>query len=358
VRIATLSNAAVVHTVRWATHLRERGHDVRVYSLEPAAPGFDARILPAAPLPGVLRYPLAVGALKRALAEFRPQLIDAHYVPNYGVMGVLSGQRPLCVTAWGSDLLIAGKRDAFQRARAKWVMRRADLVLADSDNLAAAALELGAPRESVRAVPWGVDRGRFIAGARERGLLLSTRMHESIYDIPVLLRGVARVMAARPEVFLALAGDGSLRATHEGLAAQLLPAGRYRFLGRLVPAEMAQWLGRAEIMLSASQSDSTSVSLLESMAAGAIPVVSDLEGNREWVQDGVGARCFAVGDDAALSRALEAALAGDAWREQARAHNAEVIAERGDWMRNMRHIEEMFEQLVAGQPLSTHGRPS
>lgn len=357
-RIATLSNAAVIHTVRWVEHLRKRGHDVRVYSLEPAAPGFDAHILPAAPLPGALRYPLAVGALQHALADFRPQLIDAHYVPNYGVMGVLCGRRPLCVTAWGSDLLIAGKRDAFQRARAKWVMQRADLVLADSDNLAAAALELGAPRDVVRAIPWGVDRSRFVPGAREHGLLLSTRMHESVYDIPVILRGVARVMAARPEVFLALAGEGSLRAQHEALAARLLPAGRYRFVGRLTPQEMAQWLGRAEVMLSASQSDSTSVSLLESMAAGAVPVVSDLEGNREWVQDGEGARCFAVGDDAALSRALETALDGDAWRARARAHNAAVIAARGDWLQNMRQIEEMFEQLVAGQPLSTHGRPS
>jgi glycosyltransferase involved in cell wall biosynthesis len=357
-RIATLSNAAVIHTTRWVDHLRERGHDVRVYSLEPAAPGFDARVLPSAPLPGVLRYPLAVGALQRELADFRPQLIDAHYVPNYGVMGALSGQRPLSVTAWGSDLLIAGKRDVFQRARAKWVLMRADLVLADSDNLAAAALAAGAPREVVRAVPWGVDRSRFVPGTRERGLLLSTRMHESVYDIPVILRGVARVMAARPEVFLTLAGEGSLRAAHESLAAKLLPAGRYRFLGRLAPAEMAQWLGRAEVMLSASQSDSTSVSLLESMAAGAVPVVSDLEGNREWVRDGEGARCFAVGDDAALSLALEAALAGDAWREQARVHNAAVIAERGDWTRNMRHIEEMFEQLAAGEKPSAYGRPS
>ena len=350
-RIATLSNAGVVHTRRWVEHLRERGHDVRVYSLEPAAPGFTSVPLPAPLLPGFLRYPLAAVPLRHELAAFKPDLVDAHYVPNYGVLGALCGIHPLSVTAWGSDLLIAGRRDGLQRMRARWAMRRADLVLADSDNLAAAALELGAPRGIVRAIPWGVDRERFRPGLRERGLLLSTRMHEAIYDIPVLLRGVARVMASRPETFLAIAGEGSLRARHEALAAQLLPAGRYRVLGRLAPAEMADWLARAEIALSASQSDSTSVSLLESMAAGAVPVVSDLEGNREWVEDGEGARFFAVGDDAGVTRALDAALADDAWRAAARTRNAGVIAERGDWHRNMARIEAAFQALANGRPL-------
>ena len=354
-RIATLSNAAVVHTRRWVEHLRARGHDVRVYSLERAAPGFAATALPAPPLPGFLRYPFAAPALARMLAAFRPQVIDAHYVPNYGLLGALCGARPLSVTAWGSDLLVAGRRDALQRARARWVMRSADLVLADSDNLAAAARELGAPSGKVRAIPWGVDRDRFRPGVRESGLLLSTRMHEPVYDIPVLLRGVARVMATRPGLFLAIAGEGSQRARYEALAARLLPAGRYRFLGRLAPAEMADWLARAEIMLSASQSDSTSVSLLESMAAGAIPVVSDLEGNREWVTDGDGARFFAVGDDTGVSRALEQALGDAAWRDAARARNAAVIAERGDWHRNMARIEALFEVLAAGRPLPEQG---
>jgi hypothetical protein len=60
-KLATLANASVVHTRRWVEHFRARGHDVRVFSLEPAwrdgtaagAPGVVQ--LPAPPIPGVLR---------------------------------------------------------------------------------------------------------------------------------------------------------------------------------------------------------------------------------------------------------------------------------------------------------------
>ena len=62
-KIATLGNASVIHTRRWAEYFRGRGHDVRVWSLEPPAPGFEATVLPHPPLPGFLRYPLATPAL-------------------------------------------------------------------------------------------------------------------------------------------------------------------------------------------------------------------------------------------------------------------------------------------------------
>ena len=346
-RIATLANASVVHTRRWVEHFRARGHDVRLWSLERGPAALGAAPLPAPPLPGALRYPLAVPALRAAFAAFRPEIVDAHYVPNYGLMGALSGARPLVVSAWGSDLLIAARQNPLQRARARFVLSRADRVLADSGNLAAAARALGAPESRVLESPWGVDPARFERGAeRERGLLLSTRMHEAIYDLPTLIHAAATVLAARPETRLVLAGDGSRRHDLESLAARVLPPGRFEFTGHLEPDALAAWLGRAGIYLSASRSDSTSVSLLEAMAAGAVPVVSDLEGNREWVRDGDGARLFPVGDSARCRLAIEAALADPAWCDAARARNAAVIEARGSWPRNLARIEELFQTLI------------
>jgi glycosyltransferase involved in cell wall biosynthesis len=317
VRIATLANAAVGHTRRWVEHFRAHGHEVRVWSL------------PAWPLAGALRYPLAAPALARALGRFEPDLVDAHFVPNYGLLGALVGRHPLSVTAWGSDLLLAGRRDPLRRRRARFVLARADLVLADAANLGRAARELGARDDRVHVIPWGVDLARFrSADRREPGLLLSTRMHEPVYDLERTIAGLAPVMARRPHLHLVIAGDGSLRPALERLAARVLPAGRCRFTGLLEPPALASWLARAEIYLSASRSDSTSVSLLEAMASGALPVVSDIEGNREWVEEGDGARVFAPGDAAGLARALGGALDDPAWAERARARNRRVVEER------------------------------
>ena len=364
-RIATLANAAVVHTRRWVEHFRARGHDVRLFTLETPAGGLAATSLAGAPLPGVLRYPLAVPELVRELAAFAPELIDAHYVPNYGVMGVLAVLRmrpdrrpPVSVAAWGSDLLLAASSGPLQRLRARFVLTRSALVLCDAENLAAAARAAGAPPQRVRVLPWGVDRGLFQpAAAREVGLVLSTRMHEPIYDLPTVIEACARVFSEHPHATLALAGAGSLTGALERLAARRLPRERFRFLGTLSPPELAGWLARAEVYVSAARSDSTSQSLLEAMAAGAMPVVSDIAGNREWVLEGEGARLFPPGDAAALARAMSATLADAAGREAARQRNAAVIAARGDWDGNLARIEALFDRLATGRELPEGNAP-
>lgn len=347
-RIATLGNAAVIHTQRWVDHFRARGHEVRLWSLEPGPPELEACLLLPGPVPPSFRYLSAMPALARGLEEFRPDLVDAHFVPNYGLMGALVNRHPLSVAAWGSDLLAPEQRAGLRGARARFVLGRADLVLADAENLAAAAREMGAPADRVRCIPWGVSLDRFRpTGERRRGAILSTRMHEPVYDLPTLLEAAATLLPKHPELELTIAGDGSLRGELERMAKARLPAGRFRFLGRQSPETLAEWLGRADLYVSTSLSDSTSLSLLEAMASGALPVVSDIEGNREWVRDGDGARLFPPGDAAALARAIEAAMADDAWRDAARAHNRGVVEARADWNRNMGRVEGLFRELAA-----------
>jgi glycosyltransferase involved in cell wall biosynthesis len=349
-KIATLGNAAVVHTQRWVEYFRARGHQVALWSLEPAPPGLDARPLPTSALPPLIRYPLATPALRRELDAFAPDLVDAHYVPNYGLLGVLAGHRPLAVSAWGSDLLVTG-RGPWRRARARFVLERADLVLTDAENLAAAARALGAPAKRVLCIPWGIAIDHFVPSAeRQPGLLLSTRMMEPVYDLATVIEGVAPVLERWPRAELVMAGDGSQRAALEERAARRLPSGRFRFVGRLDATAMAAWLGRADLYLSASLSDSTSLSLLEAMASGAVPVVTDIEGNREWVRDREGARLFAPGDPMALTRALEAVIEDEPWKERVRPHNRAVVELRADRARNMGEIERHFQALASGAP--------
>ena len=357
-RIATLSNAAVVHTQRWVEFFRARGHEARLWSLEAGPPELDAAPLPRLPLPGLLRYPLAVPALRRALDRFRPDVVDAHFVPNYGLMGALSGVRPLVVSAWGSDLLVTGTANPLQAARARFVLSRAAAVIADAENLADAARRLGGGHR-VHHIAWGIDVAACRpAAVRERGLIVSTRMHEAVYDLPTVLRGAGEILADDPAARLVVAGAGSLTPRLERLAAATLPAGRWRFVGRLPTAELCDWLGRAEIYVSASRSDSTSQSLLEAMACGAVPVVSDIAGNRGWVGDGDGARLFAAGDAADLARALRAARADPAWAAAARRRNRQRVERDGDAAVNMARIERLFVSLAGPSRAAATATPA
>jgi glycosyltransferase involved in cell wall biosynthesis len=174
-------------------------------------------------------------------------------------------------------------------------------------------------------------------------------MHEPVYGLDTVIDAATQVLAARPGTRLVLLGDGSLRGELERRAASRLPAGRFTFTGRVTPAQMAEWLARAEVFVSASYSDSTSVSLLEAMASGAVPVVTDIPGNREWVGEDDGARLFAAGDRSALARAIERALADPGWCESARARNRAVVEARADRTRNMARVEGWFAALAGGE---------
>src|SRR5678816_1252479 len=59
------------------------------------------------------------------------------------------------------------------------------------------------------------------------------------------------------------------------------------FVGRLTTPVQAGWYARASWFISVPASDSVAVSVLEAMAHGCIPLLSDLPANRELVRDGV-----------------------------------------------------------------------
>ncbi|HEV8480291.1 MAG TPA: glycosyltransferase family 4 protein [Candidatus Eisenbacteria bacterium] len=365
-RVAVLGSSAVNHTGRWAAALVARGIDVRVWTLEPPRADDPARerttVLPAAPVPMFLRYPLATGALKRGLQAFDPHLVDAHFVPNYGLMGALVGRHPLVVNAWGSDLLRA--RDPLRRARVRFVLSRADHVRVDAHNLARAARRLGAREERLEILPWGTetknfpfapDRAARLAARRawpegwgeagEGPIAVSTRMLHPIYAVDTLVNAWPHVVNAIPDARCFAAGDGPLRAALEVRARALGVAGSLRFIGRQSAADLARLLSGADAYVSTSLSDSTSLSLLEAMSAGAYPVVSAIEGNKEWVGDDT-AFLFPPNDAGALARGLVRVLGDSARFDPARAQNRAVIEERGDWERAMDRVAERCRALV------------
>ncbi len=350
-RIAVLGNADAIHTRRWAGVLLERGHDVRVFSLEPppaGATGAPVTVLAAAPLPRFARYPLARGAFRRAVAAFDPDLVEAHFVPNYGVLGALLDRHPLAIHAWGSDLLVSARQSPFHAARARYALSRADVVVADARVLGDAALGLGARPAALLVVPWGADLARFpLAPAVASPTIVSVRQLEPLYDVATLVRALPEVRRAVPGVRVTLAGDGPLRGVLAAEARDLGVDDVVQFVGRVPHDTLPALYGGAAVYVSTSRSDSTSISLLEAMATGAVPVVSDIAGNREWIDEGVGGRLFPVGDAGALARALVATLEDAAFRESARRVNRARVEREGDWATNVARIEARYRELVS-----------
>jgi glycosyltransferase involved in cell wall biosynthesis len=157
-----------------------------------------------------------------------------------------------------------------------------------------------------------------------------------------------------PDVKYVIAGRGHKRRRLEALVTQLGLDSHVAFLGYLPSASLPDRLREADVYASAYLEDGVSMSLLEAMACGLLPVVPDTEPNRLWVQDGVMGYCSVLTTMPPLVHKLLEALLNSSLRRQARAHNIRLIQEKVNWHTNMRRLEAMFRQVIAHS--TTHAR--
>jgi glycosyltransferase involved in cell wall biosynthesis len=97
--------------------------------------------------------------------------------------------------------------------------------------------------------------------------------------------------------------------------------------------------------VSVPSSDGTSVTLLEAMAAGAYPVVSDIVSNGEWI-DRSGGELVPVGNVPELAAAIVRGLTQSDRRERAATRNLDIVRSRGLWEQNMRRVEDAYRGLM------------
>ncbi|MHA1858050.1 MAG: glycosyltransferase, partial [Candidatus Thorarchaeota archaeon] len=126
-----------------------------------------------------------------------------------------------------------------------------------------------------------------------------------------------------------------------------LGLGRHVFLrGRLPDEELYDLIRSSHIYISASLTDSTSVSLLEAMALGAFPIVSDLPANREWVIDGENGLLFRPGSPEDLCAKVERAISLQDLLLSSRERNKRLITQKAHWEKNMALVRGLLKTAV------------
>jgi glycosyltransferase involved in cell wall biosynthesis len=350
-RIAFLGDGSMNHVRRWIGYFHERGHDALLLSFE-SVEGcpFPARRFRKRLPTDLLGYLSALGAVKRELRAFRPELVNALYAGGYGFVAARSGFRPLVITALGSDLLVDYRSNLVHRLQIGYAIKQADLVTTDAEMLSEIAVSIGAPPERVTTVYFGIDERIFyppdrLAGTTGAPAITSTRNLWPLYDVATLIKA-APALHARCGARIIVCGDGPQRCRLEHLAATLGVTDTILFRGTLPPQAVADELRAASVYVSTSRSDSTSVSLLEAMACGVPPVVTDIEANREWIEDGRNGFLFPPGNEEALAEAVVRTVEDRDFSGRAREHNIRIIRETGLFRDNMERIERLFTGLA------------
>ena len=298
-RLVLLGDGDSPHLLKWARALAPQV-DLWAASSRGFAPGFDA-LLPADRRLALHTRPRFEGGnlgllrqlprLARWLKQVRPDWIHAHYLSSHGSLawlasGWLGAPGRLVGSAWGSDVLVTPRRSALMRWLTGRVLQACDLSTSDSQVMAERMRALGAGE--VMVFPFGLESLPPLPGPgiKQDHLFFANRGLESIYDPQRVLRCFAAVAQAWPAAQLVVANQGALQAQMQAQAVAMGLAQRVRFVGRLDAAAQQQCYAQARWYLSQPQSDSVSVSVLEALAQGCIPLLSDLPANRELVRSG------------------------------------------------------------------------
>jgi glycosyltransferase involved in cell wall biosynthesis len=320
------------HLLKWARALAAvPGLDLWAASSRGFLPGF-APLLPASRMLALGTRPHTAGGnvallrhlprLAHWLRQVDAEWVHAHYLTSHGTLAWLAkrlfGVRSRLVgSAWGSDILVTPDQSLLLKAVTQRMLHACALTTSDSQVMAQRMRQLGA--REVMVFPFGLEAMPPAPRAKDDDLFFANRGLEPIYAPERVLAQFAAVAGERGQ--LVVANDGSLRAALERQVRDLGLQGRVQFVGRLDAATQAKHYARARWYLSLPQSDSVAVSVLEAMAQGCVPLLSDLPANRELVRHG--ASGLIVPGGALLHRdALEALLP-----------QAEAIAQRNrEWI--------------------------
>jgi len=290
----------------------------------------------------------------RALIErVQPRVVHAHQANSVGwhaARAVRGSDVPLVLTLWGSDVLSLPSRSPFHRWMVGQALRGADAWSADARVLLDAAQALAGDMARIEKVwiPLGIDHAPADPGQAQERRILSCRLHKPLYRIDSIVRAFARIAPRFPGWTLEVAAQGPDTPALQRLADELGMRSRIEFSGMLDVAGLARSYARAAVFASVPVTDGTSVSLLEAMAAGCLPVLSDLPANREWVVDRRNG--LLVGDldqlDAALARAIDW-WEGGRWQADGMPHNAALIADKALFSGNIRQFLALYDRLHA-----------
>jgi len=290
-----------------------------------------------------------------AVLKNKCDVIHAHWAIPTGLIGAWAGillRKPLFVTIHGTDLRMALERSEFVRRLFIYVCEKADHLNCVSEVQKKEMEQLGITSEKTSTFPMGIDDGFLEIGKNRRSelnkrsfVILSNRNLLPIYNVSLLVGAIPIVLKEEPETKFLIVGDGTERGALEREVRNLDINSSVKFLGRVPHEKMPNLLSQADIYVSTSLHDGTSVSLLEAMGSGAFPVVTDIPANREWIVNGENGFLISPDEPNSLASKIIYAIHAPRLLEKGRIENLSVV-EKAVWTANIEKIKKVYSRVL------------
>jgi glycosyltransferase involved in cell wall biosynthesis len=363
-KVLVLAGASSIHTVRWANALAQANIELVLATQHEPLETLDAAIqLRRLPYSGEAGYFHNVGALKKILADEKPDLLNAHYASGYGTTARLSGFRPYLLSVWGSDVYDFPRKSPLHR----WWMQR-NLMAADqvasTSHVMAEQTRLIAPKlRQIAITPFGVDTANFASDGGENSTsggpiaIGTVKTLAPKYGIDTLIDSVATLIEGLKRDRLETAGQIRLRLVGDGPQSDLLKARAHdrgiadivEFQRRVPHRDVPDQLRRLDIYVALSRLDSESfgVAIIEAGACGLPVVVSDAGGLPEVVVAGETGFVVPRDNPAAAADALRQLVLDPDLRHRMGAAGRDHVIAHYEWKDSVNAMIALYGRVIA-----------
>jgi glycosyltransferase involved in cell wall biosynthesis len=342
---------------RWASFPREEAVDgIHVrrprYVMAPKVGGY---VQPQ------LMYPSTHRMARRLLADgFDFDLIDAHFVHPYGVLGAMLARKhdkPLVMTGRGEDILRFPGLPIIGR-QVRRAVQRCDRFIALSKEIARAMEGQGAPADRIRVIPNGVDCDKFrplpIAAAREelglptdRPIVVSIGNLQERKGFHLLVDAIPEIRRRFPEVLVVIVGGPAPYGSDFGpeIRARIEALGggdHVRLVGARPHEELCRWYSAADVFTLLSSREGSPNVLMEALACGAPSVATRVGGIPEVLCDARLGLVIPERTAAAAAEGITQAL-DRFWDRQAIRRTIEASH---SWRRRAVEIATVFDEII------------
>lgn len=249
-----------------------------------------------------------VKKLKNTILEFEPTIIHIHQANSYALYTLMACSKlkvPTVLTAWGSDILVNPQRSFLLKKMVQYNLKNADYFTSDSAFMAEEMKRLVPSVKEILIANFGISVTPTL-GIKEN-IIYSNRMHEKLYRIDKTIIAFGKFLETHKEERwkLVVAATGEETENLKVLVKNLNIVDNVEFVGWVDKENNSLWYSKAKYWISIPESDATAISLLEAMACGCIPIVSDLPANKEWISNGVNGIVVLDVDSNFIDAALE-----------------------------------------------------
>lgn len=301
---------------------------------------------------------IPIYSILAVVSKIKPQIIHVHAPNSFSCSAIFAARLkniPIIATVHRAEVDSVANPTHFFR---KHALARFARIIAVSNHTKSMAVRAGVKDSKISVIYNSCDEQFFFYGKDKESL---RRKHNFQSNDKLILfvgnlikrKGVALLIESLklvrrnvPNFLSVIVGQGQELENLKSLVDGYGLRDQVKFCGRVTKKELSELNTIADVFVLPSTSEGHSVALLEAMASGLPIVASDIEGNKESVEDGVTGLLFKNGNAENLAEKLTAILTNKDFRQTLSLNSSETYLKKFSTKTQIDNYLKIYNSLI------------